>query len=359
MPKIKSRKLVLDCGLEFPGAGYGASGNAVGEIVFNTAVEGYQEILSDPAYAGQIVVMTYPTIGHYGITDEDYESRTLALAGLVVRECCETPSNFRFTRTLPEELEEHEIPCLSGVDTRMITALVRDGRCRRAALVDAGMPLQEALALIASTPEPRDLVARTSCAKRWFSRTPHHSFDVVAVDCGLKHSVITALNDRGCNVTVVPFDTPVEDVLAFKPDGVLVSGGPGSPADLPQVVSLVRALRGRLPLAGVSLGHLLVASAFGARVERLPHGHHGGRAVRAAESGRIFMTEQNHGWAVDAASLPGTGLEITHTDVQDGSVEGLRCTAEKVFSVQYYPEGAPGPRDGISFYDDFVTLMSQ
>jgi len=358
MPKIETRKLVLDCGLEFPGAAYGGPGNAVGEIVFNTAVEGYQEILSDPAYAGQIVVMTYPTIGHYGITDEDYENRTLALAGLVVRECCETPSNFRFTRTLPEELEEHEIPCLAGVDTRMITALVRDGRCRRAALVPADMPLKEALELIAKTEEPRDLVARTSCAKRWFSRTPHHSCDVVAVDCGIKHSVVAALNERGCNVTVVPFDTPVEDVLAFKPDGVLVAGGPGSAEDLPQVVGLLRALRGRLPLAGISLGHQLLACAYGARVEKLPHGHHGGRAVRAAD-GRIFMAEQNHGWAVDAASLPGTGLEITHTDVQDGSVEGLSCPAEKAFSVQYYPEGAPGPRDGISFFDDFVNLMSE
>lgn len=250
---MKKMKLVLESGQEFCGLCQGAQAPAVGEIVFNTSMVGYQEILSDPAYAGQIVVMTYPLIGQYGITAEDFESRATGIAGLVVGECCDTPSNFRYTKTLSEELEERGVPCLSGLDTRMITRLIRGKGAVRAAIVDESMPLADVLKLISLTPIRTNAVPQVSCSKRWFSRTPHHTYDVVIIDCGMKHSIVSALNRRGCNVTVVPFDTPVQDILAFNPDGILISNGPGDPERLPGIIALVNELRGKLPIYGICL----------------------------------------------------------------------------------------------------------
>ncbi|MBO6044794.1 MAG: carbamoyl phosphate synthase small subunit, partial [Bacteroidales bacterium] len=215
--KRPEKKLVLESGQEFYGIGFGADCRRVCEIVFNTSVVGYQEIISDPSYAEQIVVMTYPLIGNYGITDEDFESRTPSIGGLVVRECCDTPSNFRYTKTLEEELEERGIPCLSGVDTRMLTKIIRDSGRPMAAIVEAGMPKEEALALIAATERPKDLVRRVSCRKRWVTRTSGHKYHVVAVDCGIKYSIISHLKDRGCNVTIVPFNASADDIMAFNP----------------------------------------------------------------------------------------------------------------------------------------------
>lgn len=349
-------KLVLEDGREFHGAGYGANVPAVGEIVFNTSMVGYQEIISDPAYAGQIVVMTYPLMGQYGITDEDFESRTTGPAGLVVRECCETPSNFRYTKTLSEELEEHGTPCISGLDTRMLTRIIRTKGSLKAAIVDEDMSVQDALEKIASSKEDKDLVKKVSCSKRWFSRTPQHKCDVVIIDCGLKHSIISSLNRLGCNVTVVPFNATEEEIMAFNPDGILISSGPGSPEDLPELVALVGKLRSRVPVFGICLGHGIVALSYGAKVVRLPYGHHGGRPIREKETGRILTVEHNHNYTVDAASLEGTGLEVTYTDISDGSVEGIRSVRDKVLSVQFYPEGAPGPEEEV-FFKEFVKMM--
>ena len=211
--KRPEKKLVLENGQEFYGIGFGADCRRVCEIVFNTSVVGYQEIVSDPSYAEQIVVMTYPLIGNYGITDEDFESRTPSIGGLVVRECCDTPSNFRYTKTLEEELEERGIPCLSGVDTRMLTKIIRDSGRPMAAIVEAEMPKEEALKLIAATERPKDLVRRVSCRKRWVTRTSGHKYHVVAVDCGIKYSIISHLKERGCNVTIVPFNASAEDII--------------------------------------------------------------------------------------------------------------------------------------------------
>lgn len=353
---MKKMKLVLENGKEFYGEVCGAQKQTVGEIVFNTSMVGYQEIVSDPSYAGQIVVMTYPLMGQYGITDDDFESRTPALAGLVARECCETPSNFRFTKTLSEELEERSIPCLTGVDTRMITSIIRDEGCMKAAFVEEDMSHEDAMEYI-RTYEPAACPVKTaSCAKRWFSRTPHHNFDVVVIDCGLKHSIVTELNDRGCNVTVVPFSATVEDILSFNPDGILISNGPGSPEALPELVEVVKALRGRLPIYGICLGQEIIALSYGAKVARLKAGHHGGRPVRVAETGRIFTAEHNNNYAVDPASLEGTGLEVSYTDVADGCIEGIACAKDRCSAVQFYPEGAPGPRES-AFFDEFIKAM--
>ena len=352
----KARQLVLENGDVFQGEGFGSGAITVGEIVFNTSMVGYQEIISDSAYAGQIVVMTYPPMGQYGIMDEDFENRNLSVSGLVARECCDTPSNFRFTKTLSEELAEHGIPGISGIDTRMLTRTIRDKGCMKAAIVDASMPKEEALALIRDSRADRRPVEKVSCTGRWFRRTPQHKFDVVIVDCGLKLSLIDILKARGCNVTVVPFSTTAEEVMQFRPDGVLISSGPGDPRDLPELLDLVNGLKGRIPVAGTALGHQIIALSYGAGIRRLKAGHHGGRPVRMAGDGSIITVEHNHNFTIDASLIKDSGVEVICNDVVDGSVEGIRCSRDRVISVQFYPEGAPGPQENM-FFDTFVEWM--
>lgn len=356
MTNNKKMKLVLENGQEFCGLCVGAQSPAVGEIVFNTSVVGYQEIISDPAYAGQIVVMTYPLIGQYGITAEDFESRATGVAGLVVGECCETPSNFRFTKTLSEELEERGVPCLTGLDTRMVTRLIRGKGAIRAAIVDESMALSDALRLISLSPVRTNVVPEVSCSKRWFSRTAHHNYDVVIIDCGMKHSIVSALNKRGCNVTVVPFDSTVQEIMAFNPDGILISNGPGAPEELPGIIELVKELRSKLPIYGICLGQQIIALSYGAKTYRMASGHHGGHPVRNMETGRIISAEHNHNFAIDPISIEGTGLSVTYRDVADGCIEGIACPADKVSAVQFYPEGCPGPEES-DFFDKFIKDM--
>ena len=353
---MKKMKLVLADGQEFCGIGYGAQTAVVGEIVFNTSMVGYQEIISDPAYSGQILVMTYPLMGQYGITDDDFESKSAGIAGFVTGDYCDTPSNFRFTKTLSEHLEERGIPCLSGVDTRMITEIIREKGCMKAAIVEESVSREDAVKMMGETPDMKRPAAAVSCTKRWFSRTPHHSFDVVVIDCGLKHSIIGELNRRGCNVTVVPFNSSAEDVLAFNPDGVLVAGGPGDPSELVEMVDVLRSLKGRLPLYGINLGHCLIALAYGAECFKLKFGHHGGHPVRESSTGRIISSEHSHNYAVVPSSLDGSGLEVTYLDVTDGTVEGLQCTKDRTSTLQFCPEGAPGPKE-THFFDDFIKAM--
>ena len=350
-----SKKLVLETGQEFYGVGFGASCNRVSEIVFNTSVVGYQEILSDPSYADQIVVMTYPLIGNYGITDEDFESRSSCLGGLVVRECCDTPSNFRFTKTLEEELEEHGIPCLSGVDTRMLTKIIREAGRPMGAIVDADMPLQEALQLIADTPRPTEQLKRVSCRKRWVTRTPQHRFHVVAVDCGIKNSILRCLKERGCNVTIVPFNSTPEAILAFNPDGVLLSNGPVAGTDAPEVRALFSALKGKLPILGIGLGMEVMGLEYGAALVPMGCGMHGDHPVRDCATGRINIAVLNQTYRFD--SVEGTSLTPTHVLVPEGYVAGFENKADKVFGVQFHLESAPGPQDNINLFDKFIKMM--
>lgn len=356
MSELKKMKLVLPDGRQICGMNAGADVCVCGELVFNTSMVGYQEVISDPAYAGQIIVMTYPLIGQYGIMDEDFESKSPSAAGLIVRECCDTPSNFRYTQTLPEYLQEHDIPCLEGVDTRMLTTIIREEGNMRAALVPEDMPLDEALAMLSAwTPDDR-AAAKASCTKRWFSRTAQHIHDVVIVDCGLKNGIVKALNRRGCNVTVVPFGSTAEEILAFNPDGVLISSGPGNPADAMAVVDVINQLKGKLPVFGIGLGHALIALSYDAQVERLKAGHHGGHPVRPVGSLRIVTAEHNHNYTVVEASLAATPLSVTYHDAADGTVEGIECAADKVYAVQFYPEGGPGPEE-TDFFDRFVKMI--
>jgi len=356
--KEPNKKLVLADGREFYGYGYGADRNAVCELVFNTSMVGYQEILSDPSYTGQIVVMTYPLIGNYGINDEDYEARSLTIGGMVVRECCETPSNFRYTKTLSEALEEHNIPCISGIDTRRLTRIIRNEGCQRAAIVDATMSQAEAVKLIAETPEQHNQVSQVSCKKRWFSRTAHHRFNVVAIDCGMKLNIVRSLNKRGCNVTIVPYNTSADNILSFNPDGLFISNGPGDPEDVPEVVETLKQLRSKLPIFGICLGHQLIGLSYGARTYKLKFGHRGGNhPVKNLETGKLEITSQNHNYAIDTESMKGTPLKVTHINLLDNTVEGMECKADRVFSVQYHPESAPGPQDSRYLFDKFIKLM--
>ena len=349
-------KIVLSTGETF--FGFGPGRTAVGELIFNTSMVGYQEILSDPSYAGQIVVMTYPLMGQYGMTDDDYESKTVGPEAIVTREICSTPSNFRSTRTLEEFLCEKGIASLEGVDTRALTALIRDNAPLEAAIVPEDTPVEEALRLIASRPRPEDAVERVSCSTRWFSRTPNHTYDVVIVDCGLKKSIVTELNSRGCNVTVVPCKASASDILAFKPDGLLLSSGPGNPRKLGDIVQTVNELKGKLPICGIGLGHQIIALSYGAEIISLGCGHHGEHPVRDLQSGRIFTAEHNHVGSVDRASLKGTPLSVTFEDVVDGTIEGLECSKDLVYSCEFTPEGCPGPQES-EFFGKFIKLMEE
>ena len=354
------KKIVLENGLEFYGYGFGADREAVHEIVFNTSMVGYQEILSDPSYTGQMVVMTYPLIGNYGTAEEDYETKFPTIGGMIVRQYNDTPSNFRYTKTLGEVFEEHGIAAISDVDTRRIVRVIRNEGSQRVILTAADTPLAEALERLRAHVLPTDLVARVSCRKRWFSRTPNHKWDVVAVDCGIKYNIIRHLNAKGCNVTVVPYDASVEEILAFRPDGLFLSNGPGDPECVQPVIDTVRRLRGRLPIFGICMGHQMVALAYGARTFKMKFGHRGGNhPVKNLRTGRIEITSQNHSFAVDPLSLPGTGLELTHVNLLDMTAEGMECPADRVFSVQYHPESAPGPQDSAYLFDKFIQMMEE
>ena len=238
--KAFDKKIVLENGQEFYGYGFGADKEAVNEIVFNTSMVGYQEIISDPSYTDQMVCMTYPLIGNYGVNDEDYETRVPTMGGLIVREYNDLPSNFRYTKTLSEVLDEYNIPGISGVDTRMITRIIRDEGSQKVIICNADVPYEEALKKVKEYVIPTDMVSRVSCKKRWYSRTPNHKYDVVAIDCGIKLNIIRKLNEKGCNVTVVPYNITSEEILNMRPDGLFLSNGPGNPEDVQEVISVVR-----------------------------------------------------------------------------------------------------------------------
>ncbi len=360
MAEMNNRKIVLEDGSVYEGVGFGDSCQRVCEICFNTAVVGYQEIMSDPAVTDMAVVMTYPLIGNYGIADDDFESKNPSLGALIVREYNDFPSNFRYTRTLAEIMEENHIPGISGVDTREITRSIRKFGSRKVLITDIETPHDTCMQILSETQIPRDGVSRASCKKKWYSRTSNPKFNVVAIDCGIKLNTVRVLNKMGCNVTVVPYNTDPSVIEAINPDGILVSSGPGDPRDVPVVTNTIRSLAGRYPMFGIGLGHCLMALACGARVTALPVGHHGGNhPVKNLKTGKIEITAQGHGYVVDENSLSVTGLEITHKNLLDLTVEGLCCEEKKMFSVQYHPESSPGPQDSAYLFDKFVEMMKE
>ena len=358
--KPYDKKIVLENGKEFYGYGFGADVTAINELVFNTSMVGYQEIISDPSYTDQMVCMTYPLIGNYGMTDEDYETKVPTMGGLIVREYNDLPSNFRYTKTLSEVLLEYDIPGISGVDTRMITRIIRDEGSQKVMICDANKPLVDALQMVRDYQIPTDMVSRVSCKKRWYSRTPNHKYDVVAIDCGIKHNIIRKLNDKGCNVTVVPFDTSADEIMKMQPDGLFLSNGPGNPEDVQPVINVVKELHGQLPIFGICLGHQMISLALGAKTFKMKFGHRGGNhPVMNIETGKIEITSQNHSYAVDVKSLEGTPLTLTHKNLLDDTAEGVESAENKLFSVQYHPESAPGPQDSAYLFDKFIDLMAK
>ncbi len=355
-----NRKLVLEDGAEYYGTGFGYTGDAVCEIVFNTSMVGYQEIISDPSYTYQAVVMTYPLIGNYGTADEDYETKNPTIGGLIVREYNDLPSNFRYTKTLSEVMEEYKIPGLAGIDTRKLTRSIRDSGSRRGIITNADTPTEEVLEKIKNTPVPHDAVAAVSCKKRRYSRTANAKYNVVAIDCGIKLNIIRSLNARGCNVTVMPYNTSAAEVKKMKPDGIFLSNGPGDPEDVIPVIDLVKKLRGKYPIFGICLGHQMICLACGAKTYKLKFGHRGGNhPVKNLETGKIEITSQNHSYAVNEKSLENTGLKVTHINLLDNTVEGVSDEKSKMFSVQYHPESAPGPQDSAYLFDKFTSLMEE
>lgn len=357
--KYFNKKIVLEDGEEYLGYGFGADVESICEIVFNTSMVGYQEIVSDPSYTYQMVVMTYPLIGNYGITDDDYETKQPTIGGLIVREYNDLPSNFRYTKTLSEYLEENNIPGIYGIDTRKLTRSIRDKGSRKVVITDVNTSKEEALEKIKKHISPKDAVSKVSCKKKWYSRTANAKFNIVAVDCGIKLNIIRSLNNRGCNVTVVPYNTQYEKIVDLKPDGIFLSNGPGDPEDVTEVIELVKKLKGKYPIFGICLGHQMISLAYGAKTYKLKFGHRGGNhPVLNIKTDKIEITSQNHSYAVDEKSLKGTGLEVTHKNILDNTIEGVECTKDKVFSVQYHPESAPGPQDSSYLFDQFIDMMT-
>ena len=352
------KKIILADGAEFYGYGFGAEGERIVEVVFNTSMAGYQEILSDPSYTDQAVVMTYPLIGNYGICADDYETDRPTISALIVREYNNEPSNFRSVETLEQVMKRYDIAGLAGVDTRQLARYIRDKGSCRGLITDAETPNIVGFAKMQTTPPATDQVARVSTKKIRESPAEAPKFHVVAVDCGMKHNIVRSLNARGCDVTVVPWDITPGEVEKLNPDGLFISNGPGNPEDAKPVIELVRALRGKMPIFGICLGHQIIALSYGAKTYKLKFGHRGGNhPVKNLLTGKVEITAQNHSYAVDANSLEGTGLEVTHVNLLDNTVEGQRCRRDRIFSVQYHPESAPGPQDSAYLFDAFIAMM--
>ena len=360
MAKQMNKKIVLADGTEYYGYGFGADVERVCEIVFDTSMVGYQEIISDPSYTNQMVVMTYTLIGNYGMTDEDYESKMLSCGALVVREYNDRPSNFRYTKTLAETMEESDIPGIEGLDTRELTRKLRENGSCKAMITSADTPKEQALAIIAETEIPTNAVSEVSCRKRWYARTANAKYNVVAIDCGARLSVIRTLNELGCNVTVMPYNISVNEVERMNPDAILISEGPGNPEDVPEVIELIRALKGKYPIVGIGLGHQLVALAYGAKVYKMNCGHHGcNHPIKNLKTGTIRTAAQNHNYAVDPMSVDETALKVSHLNITDDTVEGLCCEKDRVFTIQYHPDTMSGPVGSVGFYQEFIGLMKE
>ena len=364
--------LALEDGAVFTGRSFGAEVTAQGEAVFNTSMTGYQEVLTDPSYAGQIVAMTYPLIGNYGVNDRDAESKKPHVAGFVVKEVCKRPSNWRSTMTLGEYLKLHGVPGIEGIDTRALVRRLRSTGTKRAVLAvgefDAADLVEKARSAAemagadwVTAVKPAGRADWTEGRGEWSTPSAQdgRGLHVVAIDCGAKHNILRHLTDRGVRVTLVPPDADAAGIRDLKPDGIFVSNGPGDPAAVGYATNLVRELMNdRLPTFGICLGHQLLGRAIGAETFKLGFGHRGGnQPVKDLTTGKVEITSQNHGFAVDRESLERCGGEVTHVNLNDGTVEGFRHRDLPVFSVQYHPEASPGPHDAAYLFDRFVGLM--
>ncbi|WP_407847453.1 glutamine-hydrolyzing carbamoyl-phosphate synthase small subunit [Bordetella petrii] len=364
--------LALADGTIFRGVSIGAPGHTVAEVVFNTAMTGYQEILTDPSYNGQIVTLTYPHIGNTGVNAEDVETARVLASGLVVRDCPARVSNFRATQSLPEYLAAQGVVAISGVDTRKLTRILRDGGAQGACILvgdDAeravelargfpGMTGQD-LAKVVSIKESQDWKQGTWRLGESFGAPAQDRFHVVAYDFGVKYNILRLMADRGCRITLVPAQTSAEDVLKLEPDGVFLANGPGDPEPCDYAIAATRVfLERKLPVFGICLGHQIMGLAVGGKTVKMKTGHHGANhPVQDLDSKRVFITSQNHGFNVDAATLP-ANARVTHVSLFDGTLQGFELTDRPAFCFQGHPEASPGPHDIIVLFDKFISLMA-
>ncbi|MBI4003810.1 MAG: glutamine-hydrolyzing carbamoyl-phosphate synthase small subunit [Candidatus Omnitrophica bacterium] len=364
-----SASLVLEDGLSFQGRSVGADGEAFGELVFNTAMTGYQEILTDPSYKGQVVCMTYPHIGNYGVNEEDAESRRPWLEGFVLRELSPIASNFRSQESLDAYLKRHRIVAIDGVDTRALTLKLRQAGSLKCGISTTAQNPEQLLQRVRSSPDivGADLAKDVTCGAPYTwpldSDKRHATSDkegrhIVVMDYGIKYNILRQLASLGCRVTVMPAQTTADQVLARQPDAVVLSNGPGDPAAVTYAVATIRGLMGHVPMLGICLGHQLLGLAYGGETFKLKFGHHGGNhPVQDVATGKVEITTQNHNFAVDLDSLQAQRVELTHKSLNDGTVEGMRHRELPIMSLQYHPEAAPGPHDARYLFQRFLDLV--
>ncbi len=349
--------LVLSSGKIFEGQRIGAKGDSVGEIVFTTGVEGYIETLTDPSYAGQIITQTFPLIGNYGVIEEDFEGKTAA-KGYVVRELCDTPSNFRCRYELNKYLEDNNIPGIAGIDTRELTRIIREKGCMNAAIL--GAPPTEADMQAIENYAVSGVVDQVGITEeKLFHSDGAEKYKVTLIDYGAKLNIVRSLCKRGCTVTAVPHTYTAEQILETSPDGIMLSNGPGDPSENTFCIEQIHKLIGKLPVFGICLGHQLTALAMGGKTVKLKYGHHGAnQPVRKDDGSRTYITSQNHNYAVVAESLKGVGHEL-YSNANDGSCEGMEYPGKKCFTVQFHPEACGGPKDTEFLFDRFIDMIKE
>ena len=364
----KPVKLVLENGTVFSGVSFGAEGETIGEVCFNTGMTGYQEILTDPSYCGQLITMTYPHIGNYGVNPEDVESNKVQAAGFIVREENVVPSNFRSTQSLGDYLREQKIVGIQEIDTRMLTRIIRDEGAMNGIISSVDLDENSLLKKVKAAPSMTgmDLAKVVSCTESFVWRKEKGerrqegvNYKIAAIDFGIKHNILRLLESHGCEVTVFPATATATEILKINPDGIFLSNGPGDPAAVTYGIETVKSLLGKKPIFGICLGHQILALALGADTYKLKFGHRGcNHPVKNLETGKVEITSQNHGFAVDPETIP-KNVVITHNSLNDQTVEGLKCTDVPAFSVQYHPESSPGPHDSRYLFEEFIKLMSE
>ena len=355
--------LVLADGTTYTGIAFGAPGTTVGEVVFNTGMTGYQEILTDPSYAGQLVTLTYPLIGNYGVNLDDFESRRVQVAGFIIKELADAPSNWRSQGTLDDFLRTHGVVGIAGLDTRALTQKLRSVGVMMGA-ISSEKSVEELKQILAHSAGYAEVdyvrAVTTDVPYVWPSATGEIKYKIAALDCGLKYNILRSLAALGCETTVYPSDTSAEIILATNPDGVFLSPGPGDPALLGDIVQAVRVLSHAKPTMGICLGNQLIGCAFGGRTFKLPFGHRGANhPVKDLETGRVVITSQNHGYALAADGFDDPDVEVWQINLNDGTVEGLRHKTLPIFSIQYHPEASPGPSDSQGYFARFLKMIDE